>query len=177
MSGEQKKVRACEQCGATIEREQFINHSAARYKGKLLCPDCVQALKAKLLATRKASQEGEAMADVDDAPIALVDLDEEDKPRVVGGPSDQIRGFTGGEMTVQKAEQKLKRPLLKNTQSATRCRTFHCKLTDASFQNLNEQINEWVDERDDVEIKFALSSIGVVEGKHADAHLIVTIFY
>ena len=176
MSGEQKKVRTCEQCGATIEREQFINHSAARYKGKLLCPECVQAVKAKILAARQAEQGPGASADADDAPIALVELDEAEAP-AAGGRSDQIGGFTGGDMTTREREQQLKRPLLKNTQSATRCRTFHCKLTDASFQNLNEQINEWVDDREDVEIKFAISNVGVVEGKHADAHLIVTIFY
>jgi hypothetical protein len=40
-----------------------------------------------------------------------------------------------------------------------------------------EQINEWVDSDDGIEIKFATSTIGVVEGKHVDPHLIVTVFY
>jgi hypothetical protein len=54
---------------------------------------------------------------------------------------------------------------------------FHCKLADAAMTYMCEQINEWADSRDDIQIKFATSCIGVVEGKHADAHLIVTVFY
>jgi len=167
MSGEPEAVKTCDKCGAGIRREHLLDHTAARYKGKLLCPQCVQEVKARIMAARSAEQ--------NDVPIALVE--EEEKPRVVAGPSAQIHGFSGSEMAVRSVEHTYKRSLLKDTQSATRCRTFHCKLTDASFVNLNEQINEWVDEHEDVEIKFALSNIGVVEGKHADPHLIVTIFY
>ena len=42
---------------------------------------------------------------------------------------------------------------------------------------LNEQINAWADADDNIEIKFATSTIGVIEGKHVDPHLIVTVFY
>jgi hypothetical protein len=175
MSGEPEAQRTCDKCGAGIQREHLLDHTAARYKGKLLCPQCVQDVKARIMAARSAEQDAEATADPTDVPIALVDDDE--KPRVVAGPSKQIHGFSGAEMSTQLAERRYQRGLLKGTRSATRCKTFHCKLTDASFQHLNEQINEWVDEREDVEIKFALSDIGVVEGKHADPHLIVTIFY
>ncbi|MBU0617882.1 MAG: hypothetical protein KKI02_09205 [Planctomycetes bacterium] len=174
MSGEPKKVRTCDECGVTIQREDFLNHAAVRYKGKLLCPACVQAVKSKLAAEKQPEPMTGGDYDPIEVPIALVG---EDKPRIVAGPSDQIHGFSGAEMLAKTAEHEYKRPLLHDTQAATRCRTFHCKLTDASFANLNEQINEWVDEHEDIEIKFALSSIGVVEGKHADPHLIVTVFY
>lgn len=175
MAEEAKKVRNCEECGATIRREEFLNHSAVRYKGRLLCPACVQAVKAKLAAEKKPEPASGGEYDPIEVPIALAEV--EDKPQVVAGPSAQIHGFSGGDMLAQSAEREYKRPLLHDTQSATRCRTFHCKLTDASFANLNEQVNEWVDEHEDIEIKFALSNIGVVEGKHADPHLIVTVFY
>jgi hypothetical protein len=174
MTGEPKKVRVCDECGVTIQREEFLNHAAVRYKGKLLCPTCVQAVKAQLAAAKQEEQVTSGEVDPTEVPIALVD---DDKPRVVAGPSAQIHGFSGGEMLAHSAEHAFKRPLLHGTRVATRCRTFHCKLTDASFANLNEQINEWVDEHEDIEIKFALSNIGVVEGKHADPHLIVTVFY
>ncbi len=174
MAAEPKKVRACDECGATIRREDFLNHSAVRYKGKLLCPTCVQAAKAKLATEKKPEPVTGGDYDPIEVPIALV---EEDKPRVVAGPSAHIHGFSGAEMLAQSAEHEYKRALLHDTRVATRCRTFHCKLTDASLTNLNEQINEWVDEHEDVEIKFALSNTGVVEGKHADPHLIMTIFY
>ena len=70
-----------------------------------------------------------------------------------------------------------RRALIKDSPYASRCRTFHCKLSDAAFGHLNDQINEWVDAQDDVVIKFASTCIGVVEGKHSDPHLIVTVFY
>jgi hypothetical protein len=175
MSGEPQGMRTCDKCGAAIQREQLLEHTAARYKGRLLCPQCVEEVKARIMAAKNTEQGAESPADAVDVPLALVEEDE--KPRVVAGPSKQIHGFSGSEMTTQFAERQYQRPLLKGTRAATRCRTFHCKLTDTSFQHLNEQINEWVDEQEDVEIKFALSNIGVVEGKHADPHLIVTIFY
>jgi hypothetical protein len=132
-------------------------------------------VKAKIAAAKTAEQQVADERDPAEVPIALVDDD--DKPRVVAGPSAQIHGFSGAEMTAERHEHRYKRPLLRDSQSATRCRTFHCKMTDASFQNLNEQINEWADENEDVEIKFAVSNIGVVEGKHADPHLVITVFY
>jgi len=72
---------------------------------------------------------------------------------------------------------KLRRPLLTGVPAATRCRVFHCKLADGAFGHMTEQINEWADSDDAIEIKFASSCIGVVEGKHSDPHLIVTVFY
>jgi hypothetical protein len=75
------------------------------------------------------------------------------------------------------AERNWRRALRPTTATATRCKTFHAKLNDASLGNLGDQISEWVDAQDDVEIKFASTAVGVVEGKHADQHLIVTIFY
>jgi hypothetical protein len=174
MSGQPNKVRTCDECGVIIQREDFLNHSAVRYKRKLLCPSCVQAVKAQLAAARQAGQVDSGELDPTEIPVALV---EGDAPAAAPGPSAQIHGFSGAEMLAQAAEREFKRALLHDTQAATRCRTFHCKMTDASFANLNEQINEWVDENEDIEIKFALSNIGVVEGKHADPHLIITVFY
>jgi hypothetical protein len=75
------------------------------------------------------------------------------------------------------AERAWRRPLRPTAATATRCKTFHAKLNDASLSNLGDQISEWVDSQDDVEIKFASTAVGVVEGKHPDPHLIVTIFY
>jgi len=61
--------------------------------------------------------------------------------------------------------------------TATRCRTFHSKLNEGAVAFMNDQINTWIDENPDLRIKFATSSIGVFEGKHADPNLILTIFY
>jgi hypothetical protein len=90
----------------------------------------------------------------------------------------RVRHTTG--ITFQRqAEEAVtyRRALDPSSPHATRCRTFHCKLSDASFGHLNQQVNEFVDAHEEVAIKFATSTVGVVEGKHADPHLIVTIFY
>jgi hypothetical protein len=174
MPGEQEKTRTCKKCGRTILPEQLKNHTAARYKGHLLCPDCVQELKTRLAAAQKAEEGAGGPPDPDDAPIALVGEDELSGP---DGAGAELHGFSGAEMTAQRTEERYRRPLLKDSPCATRCRTFHCKMTDASFKNLNEQINEWIDASDEIEIKFAVSNIGVVEGKHADPHLVITVFY
>lgn len=71
----------------------------------------------------------------------------------------------------------LSRPLDPASPFATRCKTFHTKLADASIVYMDQQINEWLDGKQDVRVKFATTTVGVVEGKHNDAHLIVTLFY
>jgi hypothetical protein len=174
MAGEQTGSRSCDSCGATIQREHLLDHSAARYKGQLLCPECVQKVKAKIAAAKRAETASETPQDPTDEPIALVEVE---LPSGDPETSSQIHGFSGGATALQPTEREYKRHLLRNTQAATRCRTFHCKMTDASFVNLNDQINEWADDNEDVEIKFAISNVGVVEGKHADPHLIITVFY
>ncbi|RMF85197.1 MAG: hypothetical protein D6744_01775, partial [Planctomycetota bacterium] len=102
-------------------------------------------------------------------------LVDDDKPRVVGGRSENIR-YTAAGLGSHDTQHQYRRPLSRGA-TATRCRTFHCKLTDASIVHLNEQINEWADADDEIEIKFATSSVGVIEGKHNDPHLIITVFY
>jgi hypothetical protein len=160
MGSEPGTFKTCGECGATIYPEHLETHRADLWEGRLLCPHCLHEKKPP-----------------EPAPEPLVALADDDKPRVVGGRSSQIHGFNvGGIGAVQAAEAPFRRPLLANTH-ATRCRTFHCKLTDASIMHLNSQINEWVDAHDDVEIKFAVSTVGIVEGKSSDQHLIVTIFY
>jgi len=181
MAAETSKTRTCDECDANIPREDFLDHSAVRYKGKLLCAKCVQKVKARVASAKQAEEAAASRSANSDMPepihLPMPAAKEDDgKPKVVAGPSTQIHGVSGL-ATFKARERDYKRPLLKETQSATRCRTFHCKLTDASFANLNDQINEWVDESEEIEIKFALSEIGVVEGKHADPHMIVTVFY
>ena len=95
-------------------------------------------------------------------------------------PAGGIRQFaaaSGISFDHQHKHAGFRRGLLQGSGNATRCRSFHAKLTDAALAHMNDQINEWVDEHDDIEIKFASSNIGVVEGKHADPHVIVTVFY
>ena len=71
----------------------------------------------------------------------------------------------------------LKRPLLPEGAGATRCRTFHAKLNDGAVGFMNKHINEWTDGNPAVVLKYATATIGIWEGKKADPHLILTVFY
>lgn len=172
MPDEQEEVlRPCDQCGATVYPEHLAEGKAAEVDGKLLCKYCLEDYRAAHAAAEEA-------VEVVDEPIPL----STDGPAVSRSKIHSFGAAPGGmadSMAGQAAlrDQDLKRPLLRNSPNATRCRTFHCKLTDASLTHMNDMINEWVDGDETVEIKFATSTIGVVEGKHADQHLIVTVFY
>ena len=60
---------------------------------------------------------------------------------------------------------------------ATRMRIFHAKLSDGAVGHLDHQINDWLDQNPEIEIKFANTTVGVWEGKHAEPNLILTLFY
>ena len=72
---------------------------------------------------------------------------------------------------------KFKRSLNQTSQGATRVRTFHARLSDPAMKYLDEQINTWVDDNPDIEIKSTNTAVGMVEGKRTESHLIVSIWY
>jgi hypothetical protein len=111
-----------------------------------------------------------------DEPIALEP--EESVPEQDGMSKIKAFGGTGISASREALDTSgLKRKVNVTGQGATRCRTFHAKLNDSSLAYLNNQINEWADSDPQIEIKFATTSVGVVEGKHAEQHLLVTVFY
>ena len=69
------------------------------------------------------------------------------------------------------------RPLGKTGQGATRLRTFHTRLSEKAMNYLDLQINEWIDQNPDIEVKFSNITVGIVEGKKAEEHLIVNVWY
>ena len=91
--------------------------------------------------------------------------------------SVHLQDTSGGTAMGQYVEAEFKRPLNTKGQNATRVRTFHAKLNDAAINYLSEQINEWIDSHEDVEVKFTNTTIGVVEGKRTEPHLIVNVWY
>ena len=168
MPDEEEQLQSCSECGATIYPEHLENGLAEEVDGELLCRHCVDA--------RQAADNAEP------EPIALIEADEVEPVLRDERDSTSIRQFGAGpggmgESAAGLAMHALARPLLKGSQNATRCRTFHAKLTDAAMVHLNDQVNEWVDQDENIEIKFATSAIGTIEGKHTDPHLIVTLFY
>ncbi|MGD8453410.1 MAG: hypothetical protein PVJ57_16480 [Phycisphaerae bacterium] len=180
MAKQEEELKACELCGATIYPEHIKKGTAEVWMGKLLCKHCLA--ERKLIATVNPAA---ALADTNDAqepeePLALVE-EEADAP---AKPATHIQAFGGGPSggtsygTAVRPEAKFRRPLLADSPHATRCRTFHCKLNDASITHMNEVINEWVDSHPDIEIRFASNCVGTVEGKSSsEPNLFVTVFY
>lgn len=159
MAADEKVLQACELCGATIYPEHLQRHTAELWAGRLLCPHCLAEKKAEENAALDVTQE--AAADPSQRSASIHSFGEEIGTREHADP----------------AGADFRRPLLQDTQNATRCRTFHCRMSDAAFAHLNQQINEWVDAHDDVQIKQVVSNIGVIEGKHTDQNLLVTVFF
>jgi hypothetical protein len=182
MAGNEEQLGSCSDCGATIYPEHLERRVAEHWEGKLLCPFCLRE-KRSASAMGTAAVGGTAVATAAE-PMAVVELEPGDSgaPVEAGIGYDKkptaVRGAGPKKVSVgQAAEQHLQRALLQGSPNATRCKTFHCKLADGPIAYLCEQINEWVDSDEKIEIKFATSTIGVVEGKHVDPHLILTVFY
>ncbi len=181
MAGEPETVKSCQECGATIYPEHIERHVADEYEGRLLCPYCLQEKRSQSAAGVPVG----AVATAGTVPVPTsaddgIILAEEEAGPEAAAPTT-IRAIGGGpgglSEVARRGRVQLRRSLLTGLSAATRCRSFHCKLTDAALGNMNDQINEWADSDEQIEIKFATSSIGVVEGKHNDPHLIVTVFY
>ena len=181
MSKTEEDFKTCESCGAMIYPEHIKKHAAEYWGGKLLCPHCLHEKKLISFVNPAAAYADDNARD--DKPIALVMDDRTDDKPAQESPSTSIRAFGGGPdgrgaPGAAAAETQYRRPLLENSPNATRCRMFHCKLNNSSFAHLTETMNEWVDSHDGIEIKFATSSVGPIEGKSSsDQHLIVTVFY
>lgn len=104
-----------------------------------------------------------------EAPISMEAIED-------NAPS-KIRTFESTSTLKAASRSALRRSTNVTGHGATRVRTFHTKLNDGAFAFLDNQINEWIDSNDDVEVKFCNTTIGVVEGKRSEPHVIMTIWY
>jgi hypothetical protein len=160
-------VKTCQGCGASVYKEHLDRGTAGYWAGELLCNVCLaekgvaqQAVKAISLSK-------------DEEQISTIELAGENEA------SGEIRSFASDSITAPAVhdDSKYNRPLLKGS-GATRCRTFHAKLSDGAISYMNQQINEWCDGNADIQIKFCSSTIGLFEGKqHQEPNLILTVFY
>lgn len=75
------------------------------------------------------------------------------------------------------AQHKFKRHLQHQDKGAIRCRIFHAKLNEGALQFMQDQINEWIDQSPEVDVKSVSTNVGIMEGKTTQPHLIITIFY
>lgn len=161
---------ACANCGASIYR-QHIDSGIARYEGgKMLCSHCV--------VEYEKEHEGERAPEF--APIEFDDDDDDDEEEVkVDLSKSRIHSASAATLGVAGGwdDTRFGRQLDTRAIAATRCRTFHSKLSEGALSFMNSQINDWIDGNPNITIKFATSTIGIFEGKHAEPNLILTLFY
>lgn len=171
-SGSEEVLLSCHACGASIYKEHLDKKMAGFRSGKLLCVHCMREQNSVSPAASAPAGEAAPVAD-DLAPISLADALEPSEP-----PAQRT---SHGTMSLPAAappeEARLTRPVNKTGTGATRCRTFHSKLSDEAMRHMDQQINDWCDRHPDVEIKFCSSTVGTWTGKHAEPNLIVTVFY
>ncbi len=93
--------------------------------------------------------------------------------------SSAIKPFASSDLAAPPSatQHKFKRHLQQNECGAVRCRIFHAKLNDGALQFVQDQINDWIDQNPEVDIKHLNTNVGVVEGKSSEPHLIITLFY
>ncbi len=96
-----------------------------------------------------------------------------DKVGVMG--SSQIKAF--GSAETHKKDHKWRRTPVVNGNGACRMRVFHSRLSENAMEYMEDFINDWLDANPDIEIKFSNSTVGLVEGKKTESHLIVTVWY
>ena len=159
----------CASCGASIYRQHVDSGIARSVDGKMLCSHC--------LVEHEREKEGEQSPEF--APIEFDDDDSGEEELNVD--LSQSRVHSASTATLGKAggwdETRYERQPDARAISATRCRTFHAKLSEGALGFMNTMINEWLDENPNITVKFATSTIGTFEGKHAEPNLILTLFY
>ena len=163
----QEEVKTCQGCGASVYKEHLDRGTAGYWAGQLLCTIC-------LAEKGQGKPPAKTVSPSPDDALSSIELVGEEETS--GG---EVRSFASDSITAQAVhdDSRYKRPLVKGA-GATRCRTFHAKLSDGAISFMNEQINEWCDNSPDIQIKFCSSAIGLFEGKqHQESNLILTVFY
>jgi hypothetical protein len=168
-------VKTCQGCGASIYQEHLDRGMAGFVAGKLLCNVCrKQILGGPPVPSAGPSSVAPSAVDPSEETIRLVD-DAEVSASV--SPGGSMMGDTRVPIGRASSDVVLTRALVKGG-NATRCRTFHAKLSEGALSYMDEQFNEWCDRNPDIEVKFATQTVGAFEGKHSsEQHLILTVFY
>lgn len=192
-------AQTCQKCHATISPEQIAAKQAGTVRGIWLCPSCVEAIKQQVALSHSGLLDGpktpvpaatapqpavsipEAETSnfsltpaPDPAPSMTVAHAEDSSPRVEGSSAIRTLAARGG----GHGEYAHKRPIAGPELGATRCRTFHARMSTGALQNMDHQINEWLDTHPEIHIKSAASTVGVFEAKiSSEEHLVLTLFY
>lgn len=90
-------------------------------------------------------------------------------------PKPVIKSFEQRLGTAQAGGQ-WKRACSNTGSGATHVKSFHCKLSGEALENMDRQINEWLDAHPELDVKFVSSSIGEWIGKIKEDNLIVSVW-
>jgi len=156
-------VMNCAECGASVYKEHVDRGLAAYWGGQLLCPHCVAEKK----KTGAVGDDAISLAMVEESEVA----DRSDTGSVHGHSGFSVAA------AMQADNYEYKRSLNQSGQGATRIRVFHSKMSEAAIRHLEQTVNQWLDSNTDIEIKYATTTVGTWEAKHAEPNMILTIFY
>lgn len=87
----------------------------------------------------------------------------------------KIKAIGGGDNGVRKDH--FKRQPAVTGHGVCRCRSFHGRLSSQGLDYLDNQVNDWLDQHPEVEVKFVTSSVGVFEGKIREPALVLNLWY
>ena len=106
-------------------------------------------------------------------PISLIE-----EPAVTTGPAapapKKIMAF-GADAHVRKGDYK--RVANVTGHGACRVRSFHGKYSEQGLEYLDNAINEWLDARPEIEVKFVTSTVMTFEGKIREPALVLNLWY
>ena len=103
------------------------------------------------------------------SPIGLINEDE------VGVTERKIRAVGISDSVIRRDQYK--RQPATTGQGACRCRSFHGRLSGQGLEYMDNQINEWLDQHPEVEVKFVTSTVGLFEGKIREQAIVMTLWY
>lgn len=177
VSNTEDRVLTCGECGASVYRNHLDTGLAGYIAGKLLCVHCFKEKKTGTRIQDAPASSTEAPAESSELTSIPLDDPLELAPEDAVSRTSVPMSGTANLPAISETPTRLQRPLNKTGTGATRCRTFHCKLSEEGTRHLDALINEWCDSNPDIEIKFTTSTVGTWTGKHPEPHLIINIFY
>lgn len=90
------------------------------------------------------------------------------------GGSTRVRVFSGPPSSAP--EQRWKRRSKLTGEGAVHVKTFVAKLRLDAIEHLDEQINDWLDQHPDYEVKFVTTAVGSLIGKVTEDALFVNVW-
>lgn len=116
---------------------------------------------------------GQAPRVDDEAPIPVASPAPQARP---DAGSSKIRPMAQGLLGGTRHEDTWDRSPNVTGTGAIHVKSFHCKLTGESLEYLDRQINEWLDDHPQYEVKFVTTAIGEWTGKLKEPNLIVQVW-